>query len=107
MIAKAERAIAKLRADPLFRMRPKVEDQHPSSGYRDSCGLGNRARWILRMMKCLLQQGDIDRFVLDRQLIELSALLHDVRDTAAPGKSFGAFEYSRRTIDRDDSRRPS
>ncbi len=107
VVAEAEAAIAELGAHPLFAVRAEIEHEHAAAGLRDARGFGHRASRIVRVMQRLRQQGDVDRLVLDRQLVELAAFPDDVRDAAPAGKPSGAVEHDRRSIDGNHPRCPA
>ena len=72
---------------PIPRRAPEIEDEHAAARHRDPRRFGHGARRILRVVQRLRQERDVDRLVLDRQLLELAALPHDVRDAAAPARA--------------------
>ena len=107
-------------ADPLFAMLAQIEHQHAAARHGDARRFGDRARRVRGVVQRLRQQRDVDRRVLDRQLLELAALPHDVRRRGGGGPAPGpgrarlserstAMTRRRpaRRFDRRDSRRRS
>src|SRR5450759_281706 len=82
-VVEPEPLVAEARADPLLLVAAQLEEEHPSAGFYDARGLGQRAGGVLGVVQRLRQQRDIDAQVLQRQLLELAALPFDVRQPAA------------------------
>ena len=85
----------------------QIEHQHAAAGHDDARGFGERARGIAGVVQRLRQQATSTLASLMRQLLELAALPVTLRHAAAPASACARFEHRRRSIDRDDARRPA
>src|SRR5215472_3626895 len=79
VVIEAKTPVAELSAHPLFVMAAEVEHEYASVRRRHAYGFGDRLRCVLRMMQRLREHRDIDRPVVNRQLLELAFLPDDVR----------------------------
>src|SRR5258706_3077475 len=52
-LAETERSIAELRADPLFLVLTKIQDQNAAAGHRDPGGFGDRMSGVGGVMQSL------------------------------------------------------
>src|SRR5450759_3132945 len=104
-VVEPEPLVAEARADPLLLVAAQLEEEHPSAGFYDARGLGQRAGGVLGVVQRLRQQRDVDAQVLQRQLLELAALPFNVLYSTALRALARPVEDGLRPIDGDHPRR--
>ena len=107
LFLESKRAIAELRAHPLFMMLAQIENQNSSARHRDARRLGDGPRRIRRVVQRLRQQRHIHRLIVDRKFLQLAPPPGDVGRAAAPAERAGAGEDRFRSIDADHRRGPA
>jgi hypothetical protein len=88
-----EAFVTQLDPHPFLAVGAEVEEQDASARHGNPDGFADGPQRILRVVKGLGKERDVDGLVTNGEFLELSSFPDDVGDAAATGQTLGPLDY--------------